>query len=431
MKQNTTFLQARRRLLGWVLRIIVSFMAFTPKAGFALDQSPLSLEDCLSLADEHAPELKKARLFATQGEAASQEAALRSAPQFSLQGAYDVSDDVNSQLPDANRAELHAEIPDPFLGPERYERQRLKALAKAADNSRQATAELVKDSVRNAYFQILRGSDELEAYEQVRAQVAGLLISVIPRFQMGGGPGFDTVKVRSALNDLDRARDQSSLSLEDSRREMMRLLDLGDTQPLSLKPLASLPALPSEVTTGGPALDALKAEAEAAQASLSAAEAARLPALSLYGDYGYSGQAWESMSLGWGLGLGVNLPIWDWGASSHEAEQASLDLNQSLLDLADQTRQWDGRLAHVRAEAQTLLEDHQRQMELLPDLKRTALAAAQSYRRGGLGVIEATDALNLWLETLLQERDDFFGYLSLLSEMQRLSGGSLEVSYGQ
>lgn len=398
---------------------------------WAADSRVWSLNECLAEALKQTPGMLRARADALRAESARKESLTGVLPTFSVQGVYGLSDDVSNQLPDANRAVLRTELGDPIFGTAHYERKRLRALAEAAAQGVHVAEEDIRDAVRGAYFQILQQDAALESYGKAEGALDDLLVVALPRYQMGGHPAFDTVKVRSAKLDLQRSKAQAALARADAARDLAAWVGSADGGDLEIQPLGTSPDLPRTLVfqDSSAAMRALNAKLEAAKAALGGAQASRLPSLHVGGDYGYAGQAWDGMSLGWGVDIQADLPLWDWGATGRRVDQAQADLTSAQADLSEQSAAETKRLAHLGEEARALREDEDRLRELLPSLESAAKAAGASYRRGSLGIMEATDSLNLWLQAMLQERADHFGCLSRMSEMQKLSSGSLEVNY--
>ena len=66
--------------------------------------------------------------------------------------------------------------------------------------------------------------------------------------------------------------------------------------------------------------------------------------------------------------------------------------------------------------------------QLLPQTKQAAKIQIKRYRLGASGILEAADALDIWLKTMISERDDYYSYLSDLAHIEHLMGQNV-ISY--
>ena len=66
--------------------------------------------------------------------------------------------------------------------------------------------------------------------------------------------------------------------------------------------------------------------------------------------------------------------------------------------------------------------DEKRLNALLSDVHRAAVVSVDRYRHGGLGILETSDSINLWVQTLLNERGAYYSYLADLARLDRLQG---------
>jgi outer membrane protein TolC len=120
--------------------------------------------------------------------------------------------------------------------------------------------------------------------------------------------------------------------------------------------------------------------------------------------------------------LAARLPLFDWGLISAQVDQqaARASWSRNQFELEKQKTLAD--LLEIHAHAAAQLADRERLQELLPDLQQTALASIDRYKTGGSGILETTDAINLWVQTLLNERLAYYTYLMDLAQLKRLTG---------
>ena len=178
-----------------------------------------------------------------------------------------------------------------------------------------------------------------------------------------------------------------------------------------------------------PTLEALSEQIRASQFGLSAAKRARAGDLSGAADYGYTGQSTSGMTRSWSVSAALRIPIFDWGRITAQAASESAAVGQARNSLEAERQKATADLIGTLATAAAHRADQTRLTALLPDVRETALASVARYRRGGTGILEVSDAVNLWLQTLLNERAAYYGYLSDLARLERLTGGRVKVAY--
>ncbi len=392
-----------------------------------------SLADCVRMSRTSSLEAARGGLEEKRALAARHEAVRSRLPQLVGAGKFTRSDDDTTNLPDDNAAVLRLEQNLTPFSPDWVRGQQRSAEARAAAFGAAASAQDAGLAVKQLYFSILREEDSVRSLDQIETHLKSLLDTVLPKFTIGRVAAFDPVKVRVALSDLARLRDQTRAQLRGDRFALSQALGLeGDAWVL--KPLSAEPKLFDEALAPGsamnnPTLDQLTAQIEAARLGVKAVERARAPDLTAYADYGYTGQAARDTNKGWTLSAAVRVPIFNWGRITAQAaqERASADLAGNALET--ERRKIASDLVSTMAGAKAHLADRARLNALLPDVRDAARASVERYRRGGTGILEVSDAVNLWLQTMVNERAAYYGYLSDLARMERLTGGAVKIAY--
>ena len=398
-----------------------------------LHAGELTLSQSLGLAQARSLQEVQAALQETKAKAVRDETNSQKWPRISAVGQYSTSDDVTTQLPDDNQALLKAEQNLlPFLSPDWRRAGQKEEEYKASQTEHRASREDVDLLVKQLYFAILRDQDAVQRMDRVTGDFQTLLDYLAPQFTVGRTPRFDQVKVKASLADLARNRALTLAQLAGEKSELAQVLGLKEAD-LDLRALSVLPEIPASAAADSleenPTLEALGQRADAARIGLDADSFARLPSLDAVFRYGYTAPTWEDLSRGWDVTVQLELPLLDWGgiASQRAQDRADWQLAQNALEL--QRQQLSSQWAQTLASTQANLDDYRRTHDLLPETERASHAAVKQYRMGAMGIVETTDAVDLWLQTSLNERNAYYSYLSSLAQMERLTGGVLKVNY--
>ena len=393
----------------------------------AADAGPLTLADCLRLARAHSTGLESARLTETGALGSVVEARSALKPQLLAVGQLTRSDDPATNLPNDNNAVMRLQQSLTPFSPASANAARAKADLDAASYSRRDAELALALQVKTFYHAVVRDQAAQSAVDLVAAKMRELLDAVLPRFTVGQAPPFDLVKVRSSLADLDRTKDSLSAQLAGERSRLAQALGMSPDAALTLSPV-SLPPPPlpepasvSAAAEASPSLSALARRAEGADWAASAARRARLPSLVGTADYGWGGYTTSGMTRGWSLSVGMSLPIFDWGRIGAAAQRQDAAAKQARVDLEIQRREVRAALIETLAAARAHAADRGRLAALSADARDAARAGVTRYRRGGAGILEATDSLALWLSTMLGENAAAHAYLDDIARVERLA----------
>lgn len=333
---------------------------------------------------------------------------------------YSDSDEPALQTRDANLAGLHLSLDGlPWGAASLAAGLELRRLQESALQC-QLDLQDLDYKVTIAYLSVLEASANDEAIGKVRNKIKDELERYLPGFQAGGGPVLEQVKVQSFVAVLEGQWGQARLQRQANEDELRRLLGLPIDASMELEPVTDSDA---DTACGeAPQLGLLEAAALSQEARLSQIRLRRLPQLEAGADYGYAGREWNGQSLGWGVRLGLSLPIWDWGRLNADAGEASAQL--ALLRL----RQVEGRESlaaecrQLQRQVASMQGDQRRLAALLPRLEAAATSSARRYRLASLTLLDVTDIYSQWLQTLQAERSAHFDRLEALARLQQLRG---------
>ena len=397
--------------------------------GFRGHGMTLSLKECLDRARTRSLQSVQGTLLETQSAALRDEAHRARFPQLVGVANYEKSDDTKTQLPDANKAVVRLEQTAFPYSSSWIRTSQLEADLRAAHFTHleiQADVDLL---VQQLYFSILRAQDAIERLTQVEEQLNHLLNAVIPRYSVGRSPPFDQIKIKTSIADLARTREIARAERIGELAQLSQVLGLTEPNNLELRPIEGLPRIApresaSNEALGNPTLLALEQQSYASEFGVRAARYNRWPLLVAALEYGYAGQTSDELSRGWSFTVGLRLPLFDWGVISSQIQSASAlaALAQNKFSIEKQKESAD--LAGFQALAAAHLSDHSRLRGLIVESHRAALLSLDRYKRGAVSILEASEAVNLWIQTLLNERTAFYAYLSVLGKMARLRGST-------
>lgn len=401
----------------------------------SVSATELSLSDCLRLARTRSPQIIESGFNESKAKAAREEASRQNLPLLSANGNLDKSDDASTQLPDANKAVVRVEQSAYPFSPAAGRSKQKQAEYESAQFAHLETVQDIDLQTKKLYFNILKSNDSIRSMNQVEEQLNKLLESVIPKFVVGRAPPFDSVKTKIAISDLARAREQAQVQLVETKSQLARLLGIPPDSDFSLKATSSAPTVPEKAILEAsllenPSLQVLSRQILVSKFGLKAAQYARAPNLLASTEYGYTGQTTDEMSLGWDVAIALRLPLFDWGTISSQIEQERAGLGIAQNKSQSETWAVAYQLKQVLASAQAHLSDQRRLLKLIPEVHDVALASINFYRKGSSSILETSDSVNLWLQTLLNERSAYYAYLSDLAQIERLAGEKIQIDYG-
>ncbi len=301
------------------------------------------------------------------------------------------------------------------------------AQARAAATGVQGALRVVEAFVETASAEARVGALRLVTEEFQRAAERGL-----SRFREGDFAGYSLRRVRVEhmryQNDLLRAR----LDRQTARRELALLIfPEGDVR--QVRPVMDFAARPTRLTLPGmietalqtrPALEAARAEVEAARWALRAARRAQVPDPTLTAGYKRQSNGFQGLY----LGVSVPIPLFDRNQGAAQARQARLRAAQTQLLLAERRVKNEVRDAFARYAAfRDRLGEVQEDLPEAPDalLGRAdhLLEVAQvSYREGGMSLVELLDAAEAYRDARLLTADLLADYWKSYFALRRAAG---------
>ncbi|HEX5226881.1 MAG TPA: TolC family protein [Bryobacteraceae bacterium] len=255
--------------------------------------------------------------------------------------------------------------------------------------------------------------------------------------QERGGEAAHADVIKAQLQTQQRERDlaDARLAIEKARLTLAVLLFPDFQQNFSViddieqaPPLESFDQVRQEAQAKSPELRIAQASVKQESAGLSAARAAYLP--SPFFDYFYGIQANQlalynrdhQNNLGSVFDVGVNIPLWTWGATQSKVRQARLREQQANVELGFAQRQLQANLSAAYAEAQAARIQ-------LDSLRSSLSLAAESlrlttlrYQAGEATALEVVDAQTTLAAARNALDDGLSRYRIAIAALQSLTG---------
>ncbi|MES2220282.1 MAG: TolC family protein, partial [Acidobacteriota bacterium] len=300
---------------------------------------------------------------------------------------------------------LHQDMPAGFFSLAPYRR------AKAADAFAQAQAEIAKRgltvTVTNLYYNAIVAQRE-DVSAQQNLDSATQFLTTTRELEKGGEVSHaDVVKAQLQFDQGKIALQEADLAMQRAHLALAVLLSpVLDENFSTVDDLDSAPGLPSmdEVNTlaehANPYVRSAMAALKQAGEDVSIARAGFLPTFTLDADYGIEANAFALHStvaadpkvgvlpnLGYFVTAGMNIPIWNWGATKSKLDQAEYRRDQARVDLSQAQREALSNLSAYYSEAEEARSE-------LATLRQDANLASDSLRLTKLQY-RAGDAIEL------------------------------------
>jgi outer membrane protein TolC len=317
--------------------------------------------------------------------------------------------------------------------------QAQEALAKASAEI--ATRGLVV-TVTQAYYGFVVAQRKYSTAQRAETE-AEHFFDVTQKLERGGEVAHsDTIKAQLQLQQQQRALQEAQLEIDRSRMELAVIIFPNFNENFSavddlenLQPLPSFQEAEAQAGKQNPQLAAALASLRAANQEVAVAWNSFLPSLGFDYFYGIDANQFATKgiddsvfphrrvnNLGYSAVATLDIPIWNWGASSAKVKSAHLQRDQAKLELSFAQRKMVADLKIFYSEAQTGRSE-------LESLRQSADLAAESlrlttlrYQAGEATVLEVVDAQNTL--TLAQNAlgDGQIRYRVAVANLQTLTG---------
>ena len=271
------------------------------------------------------------------------------------------------------------------------------------ENRRTLAQTLVAETI-NLYLQIEALERRLQIAEQSIEAFKRSLQFVETRYRRGLISVLDVRQARRILAGAETRVPALQQQLGVSQQQLSVLLGrYPETRPARLQPEDyyrrpdAVPAgLPSTLLLRRPDIRAAEARLEALTQRIGSAKAARFPAITLTGNYGWNSDEtnglFKSDSLIWNFTRGVVQPLMDAGRLKARQRGVEAEYQQAVSDYADTVLNAFAEVEGALLIRKKQLERRQRELRFLEEARATQRVAQNRYLRGLVQYIDVLDA---------------------------------------
>ncbi|MBW2042913.1 MAG: TolC family protein [Deltaproteobacteria bacterium] len=311
----------------------------------------LSLSDCLKIALQQNYDIRLTREALTQADTKITQARSAMLPFLGAEASYTRLDEelsfaMGPQLltfMDRDQYKAGLVIRQPiFTG------GRLNAARKASQYSRDAQAQENRALEEEVVFQVTRAyrtAQLAEAFQGVAVEAVDLLEThehdVTILVEKGANPEIDRLRTQTELANARKELNGANNAVDLAYSALKNLLSIPLTESVKLtetlerssRPEADLSSLTELALSQRPELSAMDSKMAAAEQALKAARGEYLPTIALEGRYEYMEGDFRDLEGGdhWTVGIGAQLPLWNWGNTMAKVREASSQLAQARI----------------------------------------------------------------------------------------------------
>jgi outer membrane protein TolC len=416
---------------------VLTFLVAFDCAGFA--QDVLTQDRCLTLARENNPRTRLAANAVRAAELSLSELRKTALPQISAAGTatyapvppksgYDPAITDGGQL--AGQIVVRQSIYDAGIRGLKSDQMRLE-MERAAREQDLVGQELTF-AVKQTYTEAVRAQEELALRLQSHGQLAAYG-ELVRRLYNGGSANYaDVLKAEMHTAMAWLAVEKARESLTTARFSLSELIGIlvDSTARFSSPGIEiSTPATDTSTPTRSLELDIARVELEKRALEIQLASHESLPALSLVADAGYLSSG-DNLRLprterlntwGYSVGLGLEIPILNWGATRLRVQQKELAVDDLRLQmellqrsLSTEVRKILLQLSLARARLRTLRETIRKSEE-------NFLLTKSRYAGGGTLASEVFAAQQLMTDTKMDELQTSTDICLLAARLERLT----------
>ncbi|MDW7711485.1 MAG: TolC family protein [Deferrisomatales bacterium] len=386
----------------------------------------LTLQQALSQAVRHNPELEFYSLEIRGREAEAHQAGLRPNPLLSLEaenvfgsGPFSRTDAAESTLSISQKVELGKK------------RDLRRHLAEAETGVAQSDFDVVKADLlartSNAFFAVLAAQERLRLSEELLDLATRVFGAAEERVAAGRGAQTETIRPRILVREQQIALEKAHRELAAARAALAALMGREEADfGFAAGDLSDLFSPPEQaeldrLLTESPQMVRRVAESERRRRAIRMEEARPIPDLDIGVGARYLRESDDTALI---LGVSIPLPLFDRNqgtiaAARSRAAQARAEERSALLQAKAALAAAHQKMSAARAEAGALRDD------ILPASKLALESAEYGYRAGKFGLLDVLDAQRTLVAVQEQYLEALRAFHRAASEMERLLGTSV------
>ena len=359
---------------------------------------PLSLDDCLRIANESHPMLAAAAAGVTAADEAVGEARVPFWPQVDLSTGYHrwqkraflpsgltipgrSVPEIVGPLNDWTGG-LYSQMTLFDFGERRASLDAARARWKGAQADADATRGDIRLSVQSAFYALAAAQDLLGVAERNLRRTESHLALAQARRDAGAVPMADVLRVQAEVASAQLQLISARSRVRTATGQLNTTMGRPAETPLVIEPPAAdatssvtidmEPAV-RQAIANRPELKAEQLRVDAARSGVDGARAARTPKLRADGSYGVNDTAFLPDTKEWQVGLSVDLPVFDAGSRAHR-------LAQSRAELAREQAVYESRVLQVRQEVWAAAAELERARDSIAANETNVRASDESLR---------------------------------------------------
>jgi len=282
-------------------------------------------------------------------------------------------------------------------------RSKIDAARAGVDVAVAETESLRRDALlqlRTLFWSLADQQSAVAALDALQAQTSALVRTVKRRVEKGEARPVEATRVEIELEKVANELETARISLSSRQAELARWLTVPDGATIAVS--AELDALPAAMDRATalararathPALAAVRAKTRTLEAEVSTQKMARVPAFSI------SGFATSELDRqAYGVGLNVDLPIWNWNSAG--IAQAEARLSAARKQAASAALEIESEVIDAQAACRSSVATATRQKDKVVPLSATAASTMErTYELGEASLLEVIDARRTLLDS--------------------------------
>jgi outer membrane protein len=314
--------------------------------------------------------------------------------------------------------------------------------AAAQDQMDEAEAQIVLN-VRGAYLTASLARRLYRIAVESRRVAEEHFRQVESFYQAGTASEFDLLRARVDLENRDPVVIQAENGATLALLELKRLVNIPAPQPVRL--VTEVDPVLTEVNEAElqrlirerPALSAAQEGVAMRQEAVKIARGDRMPSVAVLGTMGFQGfpdnalpPALDAWRKDWSVALSLSVPIFDGFRTRGRVDQAQADLKIARLEESQLREALELQMEAALAEYRSVRAQIEARRQTVV-LAERALELADSRFSSGLSTqLEVSDAALLLDQARVNEVQALYDYVQVLAQIERLSGGKMDLMGG-